>query len=553
VKKRAWCATAAAVLLACVTLSWGQAPDAGKSIAFCDFEDPVDLKHVLKSGSATVELVAEHATSGKQSLKVVATGAEDKKNGIDSSWYYFGEGFPRDWSNASSFEFDVYAEQALTLSVLFRSGFIEKPFDTFQKPVQVPQAKATTVSIPMGELKMKLNLRKMVALRMTVDAPAEKVTFYLDNFRLVFPKEPVNAPRNVRLSWTGAPATTMTVAWDTDFPGESVVEFGAGDKLGQVAKGAASKALPGYPEGWPEQVHAVTLKDLKPGATYKYRCGDGKAWSDTFSFTTAPADPNAPFTFCAGADIKDELKAGSDMLALTAAQKPAFLLFMGDQVPRGINRFQWDRWFDNSQSFAANVPIMTSTGDHEDDGQNFVNWKARNMLPAPAAERLSCSWDYGDAHFVAIHYAPDDATLKWLDADLATNKKKWTFVYAHWPFYTSTDYGSAAVAMQKKYGAILDKHKVTATFSGHAHVYERTKPVLIGKKDAPVESYKDGMCCITTGGLGAETYTFGKLGWWSAATYPTHHVTRVDVTPAKLTITAIARDGKVVDSFTIER
>jgi len=518
-----------------------------------DFEDATDLKRVPKSGDATLTLVAEHATSGKQSLRFTSPGTRKPRSGFDASWYSFGWSYPRDWSNASALAFDVYAEGQVRLRLAFQSGFAKKPYKLHYKFVDIPPRKATTVTVPLSELAANLDTRKMIAFAIWIEGPAEDVTFTVDHLRLLFPDEPKNTPRNVRISWTDDPRTTMTVTWETDFATGSVVTYGAGREIYRTAKGGKCKSLPGTPD-YPNQVHTVTLKGLRPGTTYGYRCGNGKSWSQTFSFTTASADANAPFTFCVGGDTKDELKVGTEMFGLVAEQKPQFMLWMGDQTPRGVNRFQWDRWFDMSEFFAANVPIMTCTGDHEDDGQGFVNFTARNMLPRSPGATLSYSWDYGNCHFVALHYKPDRATIKWFDDDLTRNRKKWVIVYVHWPFYTSTEYRYASRGVQSRYGAIMDKHKVTLAFGGHGHVYERTKPVLNSKKDGPVASYAEGTCYITTGGMGADSYPIRKGNWWTAAAYRPHHFVRVDVTRNKLTITAIARDGKkVIDKFTIER
>ena len=74
------------------------------SAVFIGFENKAtDLKYVRANRGSSLTIVAKHKTGGNSALKVSGGNGA----GVNSSWYYFGAGFPRDWSNAGTFAFSA--------------------------------------------------------------------------------------------------------------------------------------------------------------------------------------------------------------------------------------------------------------------------------------------------------------------------------------------------------------------------------------------------------------------------------------------------------------
>ena len=112
--------------------------------------------------------------------------------------------------------------------------------------------------------------------------------------------------------------------------------------------------------------------------------------------------------------------------------------------------------------------------------------------PGPAgSEETTYSWDYGNVHFVALNeywngetepgsdVATDGdvvpALRRWLEADLAANKKPITFVFGHEPAFAEHRHvGNSLDEHAEDHDAfwdVLKKHHVRAFISGHIHFY----------------------------------------------------------------------------------
>ncbi|MBC8014568.1 MAG: fibronectin type III domain-containing protein [Sporomusaceae bacterium] len=100
-------------------------------------------------------------------------------------------------------------------------------------------------------------------------------------------------PRNVTLTWTGLPAATQTITWQTGrYSNGSQVEYREVTDSLQPAIGVGAAQQVATNRGV-ITVHSVQLTDLKPAVSYQYRVGDGLFWSSYHTFTTPPAQAEA--------------------------------------------------------------------------------------------------------------------------------------------------------------------------------------------------------------------------------------------------------------------
>ncbi|QDW66637.1 hypothetical protein FPZ22_06795 [Luteimonas granuli] len=100
---------------------------------------------------------------------------------------------------------------------------------------------------------------------------------------------------HVVLTWAGDPATSQSIQWRTA-PGSAHARLryaAEGDDAAWTVVSAASAALqtPDVANDPKVMRHTVALEGLRPGTTYRYAIGDGQAWGEARSFTTAPAQP----------------------------------------------------------------------------------------------------------------------------------------------------------------------------------------------------------------------------------------------------------------------
>ena len=157
-----------------VGFAWAQAKEEAKMLF--DFEDPGEAAS-WEAANAATSIVAEHATSGKSSLKVVLEGAEYP--GINTAK------FPNDWSGYSALKFDVFADQALNLAVRIDDENSKDYASRYNLDQNDLNKGANTVTITLGDVGDKIDLKKVKVLILFGINPAKDTTYYLDNVRLV--------------------------------------------------------------------------------------------------------------------------------------------------------------------------------------------------------------------------------------------------------------------------------------------------------------------------------------------------------------------------------
>ena len=135
-----------------------------------DFEADDD-KAMFADSKADISISTEHATSGKQSLKVAWSGF-NPLSAIAT--------LPADWTGCKSFKFDVFmdADANFTLRLKDKAG---KEYTEWQHPLS---AGANTVTIDLAAAGDKLDVKQIFHFFMYLVDENGKATGYVDNFRL---------------------------------------------------------------------------------------------------------------------------------------------------------------------------------------------------------------------------------------------------------------------------------------------------------------------------------------------------------------------------------
>lgn len=378
----------------------------------------------------------------------------------------------------------------------------------------------------------------------------------------------------------------------------------------------------------------VALDGLRPGTTYYYGVGhdgfdpaDSSAFATIGSFTTAPRRRES-FTFTAFGDQGVSYHAlANDSLIL--AQNPAFHLHAGDICyadPDGAglpadsadyDARTWDSFLAQTESVAARVPWMVTTGNHDMEawyspngyGAQQARWTFPDNGHDPVNQPGAYSFVYGNTAVIALdandvsYEIPANFGITgggqtaWLDKTLGDYRKQrgidFLVVFFHHCAYSTTNSHASDGGVQELWVPIFEKHQVDLVINGHNHVYERTdairggavsKAVAIG---GTVRPETDGTVYITAGGAGRSLYNFpapdtfegnehpvdtvttwhsakggGKVTetvHWSRVRYTGYSFISVDVEPAHegrestLTVSALAETGARVDHFTVAR
>ena len=377
------------------------------------------------------------------------------------------------------------------------------------------------------------------------------------------------APSHITLTWADDARTTQTITWKTD----------ADTMDGQVRYWVLAAEPPGRVENQMAQVrridtnwgafnlHTLTLNGLLPGVRYAYQAGDGQAWSEQYSFVTAPA-ANGQYQFLVFGDsqsVNYDTWRTTLQQAYRAHPKAAFFINMGDLVDRGQAYGEWDAWFNAVQGVAENIPCMPLVGNHETYaiGGGFAMpslFTDQFQLPqnGPAGLRGQVySFNYGGVHFVMLdtqageegRFVPDmlEKQKAWLAADLAAATQQWKLVFVHRALYNNKT--ADDLAIRNAFAPVIDQYRADVVFSAHDHVYARTYPLRQGMA---VEGPNAGTIHVATGRSGSKKYADSIAREWNSFFFnpldePNYLMVEVD--GRSLTIRAYRQSGGLIDEW----
>ena len=379
-------------------------------------------------------------------------------------------------------------------------------------------------------------------------------------------------PDQVVASFGNEPKHDLAISWRTD-PSitRSVARFVPAAKLDAGAESAQvfeGRVEPIRSDGLLNDPmihrHKVRATGLDAGSRYAYAVGDGSAsgWSRWYQTTTAPATPR-DYSFLYLGDAQCELERWGELAHVAVQARPdaGFLLLAGDLVDRGNERSNWDHLFLRATGVFDAIPFLPAVGNHEYLDKGPLLYRQTFDLPqngpGGVAANLVYLFEYADA-FVAVLdsnlaiYDPVAAASQaaWLDHALAETHATWKFVTFHHPIYASHP-SRANPQLGAAWGPIFDRHRVDLVLTGHDHAYLRTVPMRGGH---PVENPAGGTTYVVSVSgekfYGQTPHNYTAKGLTRVATYQTIDV---EVASRRLRYRSFDRDGREVDSLTIEK
>jgi hypothetical protein len=236
---------------------------------------------------------------------------------------------------------------------------------------------------------------------------------------------------------------------------------------------------------------------------------------------TSPVSPapSGTWTFVVFGDsrdiTKDTLTGVSPYLipiaGAVAKEKTDLIIYNGDLVSGWIisnkspvatdYKAQFKNWTDtvapiHNYTSKSGIPLYVIRGNHEDGPDKTVKPLLEAYLESVAAdmpvngppgeEHLTYSFTWKGAKFIGIdEYIRHDGKKEtvnqtWVDQELSTDTRLFTFVFGHTPAYLVKDdfedrgYDIAVhpVLRDLFWNSLID-HNATAYFCGHAHIYVR--------------------------------------------------------------------------------
>jgi len=215
-----------------------------------------------------------------------------------------------------------------------------------------------------------------------------------------------------------------------------------------------------------------------------------------------------------------------------------FTLFTADMVADGSVPSQWNDWFDYGSSFLENNLVYHSIGNHECYGNGETIYPNLFTLPENSSNtEYYYSFTFGNTVFICLDTEESQTGTyastqhSWLINVLEENQDKtWKIVWFHRPFYTTGGHAGEMDYKMDTWFDTFDTYGVDMLFSGHDHMYERSKPVQ--KNYTMVDEYgskpEQGRCQIVCGGAGAPLRTPGTASWLEVAAKKFHYC-KVDI------------------------
>jgi len=338
----------------------------------------------------------------------------------------------------------------------------------------------------------------------------------------------------------------MTVAWETRSAERTAVEFGPEEPLAHRVEEAGRTRF-----------HAVRLTGLSPAHPILYRVAPAHDDPGGPASPTCRAQldrgPDHPVTFAVVGDTQDQCGAWGAIAERIRAERPAFVLHVGDIVEEGgdAGRWQWE-FFRPARRLLSTTPLWAVLGNHEADSSLYYRYFGG---PAPGWRQ---TFVFGDAQFFLVDserdLSPGSAQHAWLDETLTRSRSRWRFVAVHRPPFTSDrdEYrdtsrgeGPSGDPRTKPLVPLLEAHHVDVVFCGHVHAYERSRPLREGRVD------EGGVVYVQTGGGGGRLEESADTrSWHAAALRRCHHYVSVSLSGETMELRAYDEEGRLFDVAT---
>ncbi|HML46888.1 MAG TPA: metallophosphoesterase [Clostridia bacterium] len=361
-------------------------------------------------------------------------------------------------------------------------------------------------------------------------------------------------------------ADGVVVMWETDQPcqGELHVWEASCPRCGtvQYAPTGETAVFPG-PSG---VTHRIAAAGLKAATDYCYQAvskQDNKAVSsDIHVFRTQPEEGSAcSFAVTSETGGSQSALATMDALARSmAAERPDFLMFLGDMVEDGHRKRDWNEYlFLPFRALIANTPFYHCAGNHEDHSDLM-----KQYLATPEAGYYAFA--YGCAECIVldstalaehIPHGENDYRIELVETLTASNpqvaflisrlqqsRATWKFVFLHYPPYFS---GTWEADSLRPLCALFEAYGVDIVFTSHAIVYERSHPIANGRIDP-----ERGVRYVVVGGAGATPQWFHhKKAWHTAKSRAVPHFVHISLTNESLELQAMDAQGALFDVLTL--
>lgn len=242
----------------------------------------------------------------------------------------------------------------------------------------------------------------------------------------------------------------------------------------------------------------VELSGLTQGTEYRYTIGEN-AFSGSFR---VPHESDVTrFLYLGDVQFQEsmeEYEEWGQMVRRAYREHPDldFAVIGGDLVNSPGELSQWETFLEACDVFAK-LPVVTVAGNHEGVHSNYTYQKLF-ALPDDAEEDQSgeefYSLDFGNVRMLMMDssflteerrqsmgkdaWAKEEQRVEaWIRSRTGSCEKPWLAAVIHHPVYGMHDEDTVSPQIRRLWAPLLETGGVRIVFSGHQHLYQRTRPI----------------------------------------------------------------------------
>ena len=242
----------------------------------------------------------------------------------------------------------------------------------------------------------------------------------------------------------------------------------------------------------------VELSGLTQGRAYRYTIGEN-AFSGSFR---VPQESDVTrFLYLGDVQFQESMKEYEEwgqLVRRAYREHPEldFAVIGGDLVNSPGELSQWEAFLEACDVFAK-LPVVTVAGNHEGVHSNYTYQKLF-ALPDDAEEDQSgeefYSLDFGNVRMLMMDssflteerrqsmgkdaWAKEEQRVEaWIRSRTGSCEKPWLAAVIHHPVYGMHDGDTVSPQIRELWKPLLEEGGVRIVFSGHQHLYQRTKSI----------------------------------------------------------------------------
>lgn len=289
----------------------------------------------------------------------------------------------------------------------------------------------------------------------------------------------------------GAEPGSLSISWKGDAAGPEALQLDGVTGEKQRFTAVRERILKSDYYRW-----HVSLTGLTQGREYRYKIGGFEG-----SFRVPHESDVTRFLYLGDVQFQEsmeEYEEWGQMVRRTYQEHPDldFAVIGGDLVNSPGELSQWETFLEACDVFAK-LPLATVAGNHEGVHSNYTYQKLF-ALPDDAPGGLSgeefYSLDFGNVRMLMMDssflteerrqsmgkdaWAKEEQRVEaWIRSRTGSCEKPWLAAVIHHPVYGMHDGDTVSPQIRELWKPLLEEGGVRIVFSGHQHLYQRTKSI----------------------------------------------------------------------------